>query len=329
MSVTVKDIADRANVSTATVSRALNPEQTGIKPEVRNEIVALAERMGYKKRGRKSNKTDNAYVGIIYKREPTTFASGGVLGDRLYHAMEISLYHQGKQALMHNIALDDEPPAFLKDGLVSGVLLVELDIDNDHKILKELKQMKIPAVAVNHPGYLDNVDVVSVNYVQCYQLMTKRLLEKGCQNIAFASNDFGHFVTRNSFLGYSLAMFEIGKTPQETTWLKESDSADIGQEIAREIVADGTIDGVLCMSNKIAKNIIAELQALGKKVPGDVKVCGFDPSSKDDTAITAAIYNLPEMTDRAVELLQYRSVKPKVNPVKLTTYCTIQDGDSD
>jgi LacI family transcriptional regulator len=329
MSVTVKDIADRAKVSTATVSRALNPEQTGIKPEVRNEIVALAEKMGYKKRGRKTNKNENAYVGIIYKREPTTFLNGGVLGDRLYHAMEVSLYHQGKQALMHNIALDDEPPAFLKDGLVSGVLLVELDIDNDHKILKELKQMKIPAVAVNHPGYLDNYDVVSINYMQCYQQLAKRLLNKGCKNIAFASNDFGHYVTRNSFLGYSLAMYELGKSPQETIWLKESDSDHVGKDMARQIVEDGTIDGVLCMSNKIAKNLIAELKALGKKVPKDIKVCGFDPESKNDTEVTAALYNLPEMTDRAVELLQYRAIKPKVKPVKLTTYCTVQEGDSD
>ncbi|WDE99002.1 LacI family DNA-binding transcriptional regulator [Lentisphaera profundi] len=329
MSVTVKDIADRANVSTATVSRALNPEQTGIKPEVRNEIVALAERMGYKKKGRKASKTDSGYVGIIYKREPTSFVNGGVLGDRLYQAIEVALYNQGKQALMHNIALDDAAPDFLKDGLVSGVLLVELDIDNDHKLLKELKQLKIPAVAVNHPGYLDKFDVVSVNYVQCFQLLTKRLLAKGCQKIAFASNDFGHYVTRNSFLGYGLAMYEVGKTPQETFWLKEKDSLDVGRQIARDIVADGSIDGVVCMSNQIAGNLINELNNLGKRVPQDIRVCGFDPQSIDDTEVTSGVYDLPEMTTRAVELLAYRSHQTKIQPVKVTTYCRIQEGRSD
>ena len=329
MSVTVKDIADRANVSTATVSRALNPEQTGIKPEVRNEIVALAERMGYKKKGRKANKTETGYVGIIYKREPTTFLNGGVLGDRLYHAIEVALYNQGKQALMHNIALNDAAPAFLKDGLVSGVLLVELDIDNDHKLLKELKKLKIPAVAVNHPGYLEKFDVVSVNYVQCYQLLTKRLLNKGCKKIVFASNDFGHYVTRNSFLGYGLAMYEVGKTPQETFWLKESDSVDVGRQIARDIIEDGTIDGVVCVTNQIAHNLIDELRKHGKKVPQDIKVCGFDPDSVDETEITSGIYDIPEMSTRAVELLSSASSQARTQPVKLTTYCRIQEGLTD
>lgn len=329
MSVTVKDIAEAAKVSTATVSRALNPEQTGIKPEVRKEIVELAEKMGYQKKGRKKN-TENTYVGVIYKRVPSSFSQSGVLGDRLYQAIEVALFGHGKQALMHNMALSESVPAFIEDELVSGVLLVELDIDQNHPLLKKLSDLKIPAVAVNYPGTLSNFDVVSVDLLQCFQSLTKRLFDKGCKKVAFVSDDYGHYATRNSYLGYTLALLEKGMKSDDTLWLTEKDSTDIGKASAKQILKDGSIDGIICMNNIIASNVIRTLEGAGKKVPKDIKVCGYDPQPyQTDLNITAGIYDLEDITQKAVDRLDYRATHPLSNSVKVLSYCNIQKGDTD
>ena len=329
MSVTVKDIADAANVSTATVSRALNPEQTGIKPEVRKEIVELAEKMGYQKKGKKKN-TNNSYVGVIYKREPSSFSQAGVLGDRLYQAIEVALFGHGKQALMHNMALNDSVPAFIEDGLVSGILLVELDISGDHTLLKRLRDLKIPAVAVNYPGALADFDVVSVDHLQCFQSLTKRLLNKGCKKLAFVSDNYGHYVTRNSYLGYTLALLEAGYDATESLWLSESNSSNLGRESAEKILKDGSIDGVVCMNNIIATNMIRSFESAGKKIPNQIKVCGYDPQPyQTDLNITAGIYDINDVTEKAVDRLDYRADHPLSNSVKVLSHCNIQSGDTD
>ena len=330
MSITVKDIANAANVSTATVSRALNPEQTGIKPEVRREIVALAERMGYQKKGKKKNGATSSYVGVIYKRDPSSFSQSGVLGDRLYQALEVSLFGHGKQALMHNLALNDSIPAFLEDELVSGVLLVELDVPKNHSLIKDLSKRKIPTVAINCPSSLADFDLVSVDHMQCFQSLTQRLLDNTCKKVAFVSDDYGHFVTHNSYLGYNLALLENGYGPQETIWYTEENTAKIGQVTANKILEEGNIDGVICMTNIIAVNLIRTLEAAGKKVPQDIKVCGYDPQPyQTELSITSGIYDLEDVTQKAVDRLEYRAKLTDTNPVKVLSHCNIQEGSTD
>ena len=286
--------------------------------------------MGYQKKGKKKAAASSSYVGVIYKRTPSSFTQGGVLGDRLYQALEVALFGHGKQALMHNLALNDSIPAFIEDELISGVLLVELDISKDHHLIKELNKRNIPIVGINCPGSLADFDLVSVDHLQCFQSLTQRLFEKGCKKIAFVSDDYGHFVTRNSYLGYTLALLENGFGPQQTLWFTEENSADIGKATADKIIDDGSIDGVVCMTNIIAANLIRTLEAAGKKVPQDIKVCGYDPQPyQTELNITAGIYDLEDVTQKAVDRLELRATQPKSNSVKVLSHCNIQEGDTD
>ena len=54
MKPTIKDIAQRAHVSTATVSRVLSKKAKSYRPETAAKIEAIAKDLGYKKKDRKS-----------------------------------------------------------------------------------------------------------------------------------------------------------------------------------------------------------------------------------------------------------------------------------
>ena len=77
MKLSLQDIAERAGVSTATVSRALN-DRAGVHPKTREQILRIAREMGYTPsmaaRGLATSRTHNLGL-ITYKHHPQPISS--------------------------------------------------------------------------------------------------------------------------------------------------------------------------------------------------------------------------------------------------------------
>ena len=72
MAVTLKDIADRAGVSLATVSRVLNNDpQLSVGEETRRKILTIAEELSYTKKHRRSHRSQDCRYSVVFASSRT------------------------------------------------------------------------------------------------------------------------------------------------------------------------------------------------------------------------------------------------------------------
>ena len=114
-----------------------------------------------------------------------------------------------------------------------------------------------------------------------YQV-TKHLLETGCKRVMYVSGPEELYISKKRKEGYLHALNEFGIKP-EPELIKISDlttegNIQIGKDIAE---MKARPDGVFCMIDPIALDILAYWKSIGIKIPQDMALAGFtnNPSS--------------------------------------------------
>ena len=155
-------------------------------------------------------------------------------------------------------------------------------------LYKGLSKVDAPTVLVDvydeHAGEYANI---RIDDVRGAYLATSHLLDLGHRAIAFVGGDIAHsIVDQKRYHGYEIAMKERGCTPVchsfEATFLG-------GQKAAQAIAASPEITAVFCAADIMAIGMIRQYHLLGKRLPDDLSIVGFDN-------IQAAEYVSPSLT---------------------------------
>ena len=155
-------------------------------------------------------------------------------------------------------------------------------------LYKGLSKVNAPTVLVDvydeHAGEYANI---RIDDVRGAYLATSHLLDLGHRAIAFVGGDIAHsIVDQKRYHGYEIAMKERGCTPVchsfEATFLG-------GQKAAQAIAASPEITAVFCAADIMAIGMIRQYHLLGKRLPDDLSIVGFDN-------IQAAEYVSPSLT---------------------------------
>lgn len=164
MKVTIADIARRAGVSKATVSRVLNNKAEGVGPQTRQQIQELLRETGFQPNGlaRCLATGKSASVGVIIPDIVNPFFS------LLVRGAEDTLKKSGYSLFLcnsdHNIVKEKDYVSILIEKGVDGIILDSAESDCDCQ-LELLENQNIPYVLVdriiedpiNYPGvYVDN-----------------------------------------------------------------------------------------------------------------------------------------------------------------------------
>jgi LacI family transcriptional regulator len=168
MKVTIKKIAEVANVSRGTVDRALN-HRPGINPEVAQRILKIADELGYQPDPAAKALAARRYVpkkiGVLLCSEGNPFFRKVIEG--VDHALE-ELQHFGIESIQVNIKGFDSQVQIQKiDELVSqginGLVLTPINSEDVAEKLRSLKQQGIQVVTIN----TDIAKVQRLAYVGC------------------------------------------------------------------------------------------------------------------------------------------------------------------
>jgi len=305
---TIKDIAEKANVSGWTVSQVLNG-RTGVSiaEKTRHRVLQIAGEVGYRPnhaaRALVSNRT---HLIAIWMRTHESYSP--YYGNIQHHLQRFARQH-GYQCITEGVAIEDvEELDFSKlmnwpmDGViacdVNGPVSAYAAINSDDR----LPMVSIGALSV------DSTDYVRVDLYSGALSAVRHLIDVGCRRISYIGR-----------LPYDMRADAYAHVLQEHNRIEEyipcpADSRASGRtSILDYIHSNGTPDGIFCENDELAIGCYRGLCELGIRVPEDVAIVGCD--GIDDIAYQArqiSTINVPiyELCETAWTFLENRINKP-------------------
>ncbi len=269
----LEEVAKRAKVSTATVSRVLN-DVGPVKTSTRARVLKAAEELRYHPNLHARNLAGgrSRTLGMIVSNMENPFFFD------IYKAAEQDARSNGFDLVLANT---DYKPEYLVSNIrlmigrrVAGLALIVSEMDPD--LIQELSERDIPVVFYDVGSPVAKISNIVVNYAKGIERIVSYLHEVGHQRMAFV----GH----HPFLG-PLSVRErtfretVSKYGPSVEWkiVANTDSIDGGRQAARELLSSGFgPTAIICVNDFMALGVLHELRSAGLRVPHDVSVTGFD-----------------------------------------------------
>ncbi|MDD7678928.1 MAG: LacI family DNA-binding transcriptional regulator [Stecheria intestinalis] len=276
MTVTMKDVASRAGVSSATVSKVLNGLDQHISQEKREEILHLIDEMGYvpNSMARGLKRRESKMLGFILPDITNPFFPEivrGIEDEAREHGFGVLVCNTDNDASQEEKAF-----RFLESKMIDGIIFTHSVHESP---LKFLADSQVPVVIVDRIAHSNNPSMsygqIFVDAKQGICDSTKYLLSKGCTHIGFISGENKEDSDR--FQGFLMGMHSMNAKVYKSLLYFGQYDMKTGTEGAKAILCSRVcLDGLICGNDLIAIGAIAGLQKAGYKVPDDVKVFGFD-----------------------------------------------------
>jgi DNA-binding LacI/PurR family transcriptional regulator len=269
---TIRDVARRAGVSTATVSRALSGLGT-VRPETRDTVVAAAAVLGYRPSGiaRSLKLRSTRTLGLLVTDVANPYFP------EIVRAVEDAALARGHTLLLCTGAEDAGREAMylelLAERRVDGIIIASSGLQQRHR--EWLSHARVPVVLVNCTSSGPALPAILSDNRAGGRLATEHLLGLGHLRLGHVSAP-----RRYAAAGERLAGIEdaVAAVPAAELAVVEGDSRVEGAEAATHELLDRHPDttGILCYNDLSAIGALRALRARGLQVPGDVSVVGYD-----------------------------------------------------
>ena len=274
--VRMKDIAEKLNISINAVSLALN-NKSGVSDETRQKVLETAKSLEYNE-GYYSFMKSNQFDNICIMTEEANFRDV-----KFYSNVILGIENEAKKNhydLIINFIDRDKysiPPS-IEQRKVSGIIIVGY-VDDDY--LKKVLSFDIPVILVDHASMLINTDAVLTQNVQGSFMETKYLIDKGHRDIGFFGDIDSSLSFTERWYGYNKAMKKYNIPVKDKFCFTDSIekyAIKNDYKIVREMLDKrGEFPTAwVCANDSAAVTLINALELIGKKVPDDISVIGFD-----------------------------------------------------
>jgi len=301
MAVTIKDVAKAADVSVASVSRALNGHRN-MTPQTRKRILAAAKKLRF---------TPHSAARTLITRRTQTI--GALLPDlhgeffsELIRGIDLAARARGLHLLLsssHGNAVEAAAAMRAMQGRVDGFLLM-----SPHADAGFLRQNRgdLPMVLMNTPLKRARCAVLNVDNYGGAFAMVQHLVNCGRRRVALIAGPENNFDAGERRRGYEAAMARFAPTiaPQV---LAGDFTEEAGYKAARELLANKLRpQAVFAANDMMAVGCLYALREAGVRVPEDIAVSGFDdiPIARLTTpALTTVRVRIVDFGTRALERL--------------------------
>lgn len=280
--ITMKEIAELANVSQSTVSRSLNNSPL-ISEETKKKVLKIAEEGGFQlnanARGLSANKTYT--IAVVF---PTSLFDKGLDFHFRSWQSEIieSLEKKGLDVIVtffeNRFNKNNNIKRLIATKKVDGLIILEPNINRE--TIDVLEKTDTPFVFCKYlPSYYRNktVDYVCVNQFEGGYIAGEHLIKSGHRKILCISTiqEGEEFVKRTH--GFKSALKDHGILFDETYLLYGDGKFKSGYEmIARNLNLLEQVTAIFAQNDLMALGAISALNTFGYNVPKDISVIGFD-----------------------------------------------------
>ena len=303
--VTVKDVARVAGVSYATVSKALNGSHE-VSQETRERVTAVASGLGYRPNAiaRSLKARQSHTLGVITNDSDGLFTTAMVRGlAEVASSLGFGVFVCNSY---DNLAKERQHLELLLDKQVDGIVLVGYKVAA--RGAPAVDTAAVPVVYLYEYTSAVNAPCIVPDDEDGARQATLHVLGLGRRRVAFINGPPSYEATRLRLRGYTKALgdrgvrFDAGLVRTSPDWNQDS-----GFQLTRELMrVNEAPDAIVCANDELAAGAILGLLELGKRVPEDVSIVGFDDrpfAAHLPTPLTTMAMPLSEMGTRAAEEL--------------------------
>jgi LacI family transcriptional regulator len=276
----LRDVAKEANVSLGTVSNVLNrPSQ--VSEEMRQKVRKAIDMLGFiPNSGNRAAVKEQKIIGLILPLSNNPFY------EELAQGIEDGVAKSGLRVLIGYSREDEAIEMHLLSAMVDagfmGIILTPVGARN--QVFEKFIENNVRVGFISQTD--DHVEQcsVSIDQVRGGYIGIEYLAGLGHKNVLWVSGPGHHHQSNQRFVGITQAAKEFGV--QVTTITSPSLDFLSGEQIAPEILAMGSLpDAIFCANDATALGVMNYLYKVGKSVPGDVSVLGFDNVSYAESAL--------------------------------------------
>jgi len=279
--VTIYDLAEKLNISVATVSRALKDDPV-VSEKTKKKIFDLAEEMGYRSnhfaRNLRNQRTDT--IGVIVPRLNSYFMSTVIAG------IEHVANSQGYNLIISQSSESAEKEVMnartMFNNRVDGLLVsLAYDTENcDH--FSSFFKKEVPVMFFDRVMEHEHVTNVCIDNRKAAYEATLHLIDQGCEQILHITAPSKRNVYIDRLAGYKAALMERGLPFREDMVIRNNLSQEAGYAAAEQILQmEQRPDAVFVANDNCAVGCMLGLKKKGIAIPGDIAFAGFnnDPVS--------------------------------------------------
>lgn len=301
----LKDVAKISGVTVTTVSRVLN-NRGYIGEATRKKVNKAIEELDYQPNeiARALFRKKSNLIGLIIPDVAHQFFA------ELTRHIEYYAYTNGYKILLCNAYQDSEKEKdyinMLKRNQVDGIIMASHTLETS-----EYLNLSFPIVAVDRFLSESIPYIASDNYYGGV-LATKLLIEKGCKKIAHISGPLSLNTPANK---RGKAFVDIANKNNVSYVVIETKLNSFKKEEYEELIyklfeEHTDIDGIFASSDMIAACIVEVSNKLGKSIPNDLKLVGYD-----DISIASLISPALTTIKQPIEKIARLAVETIINQI--------------
>ncbi|WP_068431705.1 LacI family DNA-binding transcriptional regulator [Piscicoccus intestinalis] len=299
------DVAARAGVSEATVSRVLNAKP-GVSESTRTAVLAAVDLLGYD-RPPKLRRASVGLVGLVVPELTNPVFPAYV------QAMEDELTRRDYTPILCTQTPggveEDDYVQMLGERGVSGMIFVSglhADSTTGTERYERLRERSLPIVCVN--GYREGIDApfVSDDDIGAMTQSIEHLVGLGHRRIGLATGPLRFVPAWRKLTGFRQAMAQRAGEGDVDELVAETLFTVEGGAEAADVLLQRGCTAVVCASDLMALGAVAASRARGLRVPDDVSVVGYDDSllmGFTDPPLTTVRQDVPGIAHAAVAAL--------------------------
>lgn len=270
----ISEVAARARLSTATVSRAINQSEL-VRPRTAEKVWRVIRELGYypntQARALVSGKT--RMFGLIISDIVNPFFP------ELVKSFEFAAIHRGYEVIVANTDYSSDRMALcvrrMVERKVDGVAIMTSEIDRH--LLNELSERRLPIVFLDMGKVKPLISDITVDYNKGIREAVQHIVALGHKDIGFISGPLSLKSARIRRLAFLKCMTASGISDLHRTVVEGNHKFDGGEVAMMQLLSSSHPPTAVLTSNDLtAVGALRAIHRAGMRVPEDISVVGFD-----------------------------------------------------
>ncbi len=317
MSITLKDVAQRAGVSRSAVSRTFT-DGASVSDAMRRRVEKAANELGYAPNALASSLTTGRtrLIGLV----SNNFHNPIFL--EVFDLFTRGLQERGLRPLLVNLTDETDPDQslqMLRQYSVDGVVVASSTLPPEFS--QAFRKAGMPIVhSFGRHSSAPEVHVVGVDNVECGRIAARELLDRGYQHVAFLGGPEQATSTQDRYKGFLTELQQHAPKVQVSHSYAEAYSFDAGRAEMKRLLSAASqprVEAYFCGDDVLSIGALSAISDQHLSVPGDIGILGLNDMEMarwENINLTTIRQPIRQIVHSSIELIEAMLDDPRRYP---------------